>query len=116
MALPLFIASVVPILIKKGADLAADLIRTRLTPRDRGSGGGQTILPFTPGAEIEVVATEDELIVGPDGQFVTKSKRRRRRRRLLTCGDKADIAFLKGTLGSGTMGQTAISAVLARCS
>ncbi len=41
-------------------------------------------------------------------------KTRRRRRKLLTCSDKADIAFLRGTLGGGQLGQAAISALLAR--
>ncbi len=42
-------------------------------------------------------------------------KPRKRRRRLLTCGDKADIAFIVGSLGKGALGQTAISSMLARC-
>ncbi len=41
-------------------------------------------------------------------------KTRRRRRKLLTCGDKADIAFLHGQLGGGQLGRAAISALLAR--
>jgi len=48
------------------------------------------------------------------GQLVCK-KTRRRRKRMLTCGDKADIAFLTGTLGKGQMAQTAISALIAKC-
>ena len=40
--------------------------------------------------------------------------RRRRRRKLLTASDKADIAFLRGTLGGGELGRAAISAVLSR--
>ncbi len=51
---------------------------------------------------------EETIVVGQ------KPKRRRRRRQLLTCGDKADIAFLTGTLGKGAMGQAAVSAVLSR--
>ncbi len=44
-------------------------------------------------------------------------KRRRRRRRMLTCSDKADIAFLHGQLGSGNLGRSAISSLIAsRCS
>lgn len=39
---------------------------------------------------------------------------RRRRRRLLTASDKADIAFLRGSLGGGELGRAAISAVLSR--
>ena len=42
---------------------------------------------------------------------------RRRRRRLLTCSDKADIAYLVGQLGQGQLGKAAISALLSkRCS
>lgn len=40
--------------------------------------------------------------------------RRRRRRRLLTCSDKADIAYLVGQLGQGQLGKAAISALLSR--
>ena len=46
---------------------------------------------------------------------VSLKKTRRRRKRLLTCSDKADIAFLTGTLGKGALAQTAITSVLARC-
>ncbi len=48
------------------------------------------------------------------GQLV-EVKKRRRRRRLLSCGDKADIAFITGTLGKGSLAGTAISSLLARC-
>lgn len=41
-------------------------------------------------------------------------KNRRRRRKLLTCGDKADIAFLYGQLGGGALGRSAISSLLSR--
>lgn len=40
--------------------------------------------------------------------------RRRRRRRLLTASDKADIAFITGTLGKGEMGKAAIASLLSR--
>jgi hypothetical protein len=43
-----------------------------------------------------------------------QKKTRRRRRRLLTCGDKADIAFLHGQLGGGALGRAAISSLLSR--
>jgi len=42
-------------------------------------------------------------------------KTRKRRKRLLTCSDKADIAFIIGQLGKGATSQSAISAMLARC-
>ena len=41
-------------------------------------------------------------------------RKRRRRRRLLTCSDKADIAFLHGQLGGGQLGRAAISSLLSR--
>lgn len=41
-------------------------------------------------------------------------RKRRRRRRLLTCSDKADIAYLVGQLGQGQLGKAAISALLSR--
>ncbi len=79
---------------------------------------GATLLPqgtfFEQGADVEVVSDDEFAFV--NGEVVRRKKRRRRRRRLLTCGDKADIAFLKGTLGQGAMAQTAIAAVMARCS
>ncbi len=48
------------------------------------------------------------------GELICK-KTRKRRKRLLTCSDKADIAFLTGTLGKGQLGQAAVTAVLTRC-
>ncbi len=48
------------------------------------------------------------------GQIYCK-KTRRRRKRLLTCSDKADIAFITGTLGKGSLAQTAIASLLAKC-
>jgi len=71
---------------------------------------------FRTGPNIEIVTESDFRVDPATGQLVARKKRRRRRRRLLTCGDKADIAFLTGTLGKGSLASTAISAVLARCS
>lgn len=58
-----------------------------------------------------------EALVGEDGEIVdVRVKKRRRRRRMLTCSDKADIAFLRGTLGGGELGKAAITAMLtSRC-
>ncbi len=42
-------------------------------------------------------------------------KTRKRRKRLLSCSDKADIAFVVGTLGKGSLAQTAIASLIARC-
>lgn len=58
-----------------------------------------------------------EALVGQDGEIVdVRVKKRRRRRRMLTCSDKADIAFLRGTLGGGELGKSAITAMLtSRC-
>jgi hypothetical protein len=49
---------------------------------------------------------------GPGGRVYGRP--RRRRKRLLTCSDKADIAFLHGQLGGGQMGRAAISSLLSR--
>ena len=54
----------------------------------------------------------------PKGYYVNDrgelKKRRYRRRKLLTCGDKADIAFIVGQVGTGAMGKAAVSALLSR--
>jgi hypothetical protein len=56
-----------------------------------------------------------EAFIDDSGQVVaTRPKRRRRRRRMLTCSDRADIAFLRGTLGGGELGKAAITALLSR--
>lgn len=74
--------------------------------RDRylGSGSTATIGEIPEGSDIDVVS--DRQMYG--------GRRRRRRRRLLTCSDKADIAFLHGQLGGGQLGRAAISALLSR--
>lgn len=58
-----------------------------------------------------------EVLLDADGNVVdTRLKKRRRRRRMLTCSDKADIAFLRGTLGGGELGKAAITSMLtSRC-
>jgi len=61
---------------------------------------------FPPGTKMEVDPATGEIKI---------IKRRRRRRRLLTCADKADIAFVTGTLGKGQMGQAAVTTLLSRC-
>ena len=61
---------------------------------------------YPPGTRLEI---------DPVTGVVTPVKRRRRRKRLLSCQDKADIAFLRGQLGGGEMGRTAISSLLSRC-
>lgn len=59
---------------------------------------------FDVGSEIDVLSQAE----------ARSGKRRRRRRRLLTCSDKADIAFLHGQLGGGQLGRAAISSLLSR--
>ncbi len=80
--------------------------------------------PFTPGADIEIVPSMDAQGRCPPGSAIARDactgeiyckKTRKRRKRLLTCGDKADIAFVIGTLGKGQIAQTAIASLLARC-
>jgi len=84
-----------------------------------GIGGVVTGKTFEPGADIQIdsqglpqgtVFKIDEAT----GEIVIL-KRRRRRKRLLTCGDKADIAFLTGTLGKGQLAQGAITSLLSKC-
>ncbi len=65
-----------------------------------GAGNAVTGTTFPEGANIEIVPG--------------LKKNRRRRRKLLTCGDKADIAFLYGQLGGGQLGRAAISSLLSR--
>ena len=55
--------------------------------------------------------TREQLGAPPYGY---SRRKRRRRRRLLTCSDKADIAYLIGQLGQGQLGKAAISALLSR--
>ncbi len=69
---------------------------------------GTSFPTFPEGADIKVLSQEEAKAMG------IKVRCRRRRRKLLTCGDKADIAFLHGNLGGGQLGRSAISAVLAR--
>ncbi len=80
--------------------------------------------PFTPGADFEIVPTMGASGECPPGSRIARDsctgeiycKRiRRRRKRLLSCSDKADIAFITGTLGKGSLAQTAIAALLAKC-
>ncbi len=76
-----------------------------------------------PGAEVIDRATRGDGFCAPgfhvvvdkcSGQIVCRPNKKRRKR-LLTCTDKADIAFVVGTLGKGQLAQTAIASLLARC-
>ncbi len=76
---------------------------------DQGStaGGG---FPFFPeGEDIEILSEAQARAMG-----LKNGRPRRRRRKLLTCGDKADIAFLYGNLGGGQLGRAAITSLLSR--
>lgn len=81
---------------------------TRLIGGGASSTAAPQLMPFTPGSDIEIMGEAEARAAG------LLPRRRRRRRRLLTCQDKADIAFLHGQLGSGALGKAAISAVLSR--
>jgi len=74
---------------------------------------------FTEGADIDILSQGfppgTKLEVDPATGEIRIVKRRRRRKRLLTCGDKADIAFLTGTLGKGQLAQGAITSLLSKC-
>jgi len=132
MGLPAVIAGVlVPAAVRVALDAASGLINSRSSGGGTGvSGfvgqanatgvgpGGFPTFPvgsqidiqsqgFPPGTKFEVDASTGEVKI---------LKRRRRRKRLLTCSDKADIAFVVGNLGKGAMGQAAVSGLLSRCS
>ena len=68
-----------------------------------------TDMPYSSG-----VPTKAQLGMHPHPHPRGLVHRRRRRRKLLTASDKADIAFITGTLGKGEMGRTAIAALLSR--
>jgi len=57
-----------------------------------------------------------KVLVDDEGNVVEQlgPSRRRRRRRLLTTQDKADIAFIIGTMGKGQMATSAIAQLFAR--
>lgn len=79
-----------------------------------GNGSGM----FREGADMNILSEAEAkalglVEVGPNGELL-KKRPKRRRRRLLTCSDKADIAFLHGQLGSGALGRSAISSLLSR--
>ncbi len=91
-----------------------------------GSVANRNLAPvvFQPGADFEIVPNMTESGECPPGSRIARDactgeiyckKIRKRRKRLLTCSDKADIAFITGTLGKGALAQTAISSLLARC-
>lgn len=83
----------------------ADLVR-------RIAGDGQSTA--TQGGGLQIPVGSDIDIVGEAEMAALRPRRRRRRRRLLTCSDKADIAFLHGQLGGGALGKAAISSILSR--
>jgi hypothetical protein len=62
---------------------------------------------FTPGSTPQITGSNGFAGSG-------YGRKRRRRRKLLTCSDKADIAFLHGQLGGGQLGRAAISSLLSR--
>lgn len=73
---------------------------------DGGTGGSV----FREGADMRILSQAEAAALA-NGHPIRK---RRRRRKLLTCGDKADIAFLHGNLGGGQLGRAAISSLLSR--
>lgn len=98
---------------------------TNVMPQTQGIIGGGVTTAIVGGAMNALAArylgtsTAEERFT-PSGPthaelgMVPQRRRRRRRRKLLTCSDKADIAFLHGQLGSGQLGRAAISALLSR--
>jgi hypothetical protein len=65
---------------------------------------------FREGTNIDILGQEEAKRQG----LIPNGRKRRRRRKLLTCSDKADIAFLYGQLGGGQLGRAAISSLLSR--
>ncbi len=88
------------------AQVGVDYVVDRFGNRQAGGGPRSDLIPVYP--------PPDEVIYDQNG-VPMRPKRRRRRKRLLTCSDKADIAFIQGTLGGGQMGRAAVSALLNRC-
>lgn len=89
-----------------------DYVNKQMRDRTGGSSTATEGGMFEEGADIEILSEAQARAMGlPMGNG---QRRRRRRRKLLTCGDKADIAFLHGNLGGGQLGRSAISAVLSR--
>jgi hypothetical protein len=76
-----------------------------------GRAGGGTVAGRNGAVTVKSVNLEQNPITGE----ITEKPKRRRRRRLLTCSDRADIAFITGVLGKGQSGQAAIATLLARC-
>ncbi len=97
-----------------GAGVAAavnygvEQVMDRTLGQSSTAGGGAM---FPEGADMQILSEEEARRLGLNGR---NCRPRRRRRKLLTCGDKADIAFLHGNLGGGQLGRSAISAVLSR--
>ena len=124
----------IPALIIAGAKIGAAAIGTKvlsdlvtrfipgglttneLIAQQQGTTLGRT---FPVGADIKIesqgLPQGTRFEVDPVTGEITILKRRRRRKRLLTCSDKADIAFLTGTLGKGALAQGAITSVLSKC-
>jgi len=109
-------------------DVGGGLIRYAVGQGDRGVYRNQ-IATIPTGSDIDIVAggsaggAPGADVCAPGyhvavdkctGQLVCK-KNRRRRKKMLTCSDKADIAFIIGQLGKGAGAQSAISAMLAKC-
>jgi len=72
---------------------------------------------FPVGADIQIIP-DTEFDLDPLTGEVTQSpekRRRRRRRRMLTCADRADIAFVVGILGKGQAGSSAVTQLMSRC-
>ncbi len=86
-------------------------LATRSTSTATEGAGGM----FPPGADMNILSEAEAKALGLElVNGIPRPKRKRRRRRLLTCSDKADIAFLHGQLGGGQLGRAAISGLLSR--
>lgn len=97
--------------------------KSAFAPVITGSASGGPVFEAPPDDYVTVEAGEGgmrdntvEVAIDEAGNSyqLTDTRGRRRRRRLLTTQDKADIAFIIGTMGKGQMASSAIAQLLAR--
>ncbi len=96
-------------LLNFGAGILTD-VATEFLTGGNGSNGNINQVP-----QSGCTPADKRFKIDPCTGQLVEVKKRRRRRRLLSCSDKADIAFVTGTLGKGSLASTAISSLLARC-
>jgi len=108
------VASVVKRINKVRSKSKANLRQALLAGGAQVQGSPTIGGTFATGADIEIIA-DTEFDLDPLTGEITPKKRRRRRRRMLTCADRADIAFVVGILGKGQAGSSAVTQLMSRC-